>query len=204
MPEGLWTYYAEHPDESAIFNGAMAAKAHGQVAGVIQAYDFSGFALIADIGGGRGQLLRAVLDASPRSKGILFDLPNVIEESKALRSPRLALQAGDFFRDALPAADAYLVMEIIHDWGDPESLAILRAIRKAAPKHAKLLLLETLVTDDAAGQWAKLLDIHMMVLLGGKQRSVKEYSALLDAAGFSLQRTLDTRADISILEATPS
>ena len=111
-------------------------------------YDFSGFGLVGDIGGGSGHLLRAVLDSAPSAKGVLFDLPHVIEEAAGLASKRLTLQAGDFFRDALPVCDAYLLMEIIHDWGDDEAVAILKAIRRAAPPHATLLLIETIVPND--------------------------------------------------------
>lgn len=204
LPGGFWGYFAEHPEESAIFNAAMAAKAHGQVAAVVAAYDFSGFGLIGDIGGGRGHLLRAVLDAAPDVKGVLFDLPQVIEEAEGTASERVTLQAGDFFKDALPVCDAYLVMEVIHDWGDAESVAILRAIRRAAPSHSKVLLIEQIIPDDPGPHWAKMLDIHMLTLLGGKQRTRQEYEALFDRAGFSFEHEIGTGADISILEAVPA
>ncbi|HEU5103416.1 MAG TPA: methyltransferase, partial [Roseiflexaceae bacterium] len=128
LPSGAWAYYAEHPEEAGIFNAAMAARAHGRVAGVLAAYDFSGFDRIGDIGGGLGHLLRAVLASTPTAKGVLFDLPHVIEQAAKMASERLILQSGDFFHDALPICDAYLVMEIIHDWGDEEAVAILKAI----------------------------------------------------------------------------
>jgi hypothetical protein len=201
LPGGFWTYFAERPEESRIFNAAMVAKAHGQVAGVLAAYDFSGFDLIGDIGGGRGHLLQAVLDSAPNTKGALFDLPHVIEDTAGLASDRLALHAGDFFKDTLPACDAYLLMEVIHDWGDKESDAILQAIRRAAPDHAKLLLIEAIVPDDPGPHWSKLLDIHMLTLVGGRQRTRGEYEALLNKAGFSVEREIDTGAGVSILEA---
>lgn len=201
QPGGFWAYFATHPHASSIFNGAMAAKAHGQVAGVLASYDFSGFGRIGDIGGGRGHLLRSVLDSAPKAKGVLFDLPHVLEEAAGLVSERLTLQAGDFFKDALPVCDAYLVMEIIHDWADREAVAILKAIRRAAPPHAKLLVIETIVPDDPGPHWSKALDIHMLTLVGGLQRTRQEYEALFDSAGFSFEREIDTGADISILEA---
>jgi hypothetical protein len=99
----------------------MAAKAHGQVAGVLAAYDFSVFDTIGDIGGGRGHLLRAILDAVPTVRAVLFDLPRVIDEARPLASTeRLRLQPGDFFKDALPACDGYVVMEVIHAFGDAD------------------------------------------------------------------------------------
>jgi len=201
LPDGLWGYYAEHPEEATIFNAAMAGKAHGQVAEVIRAYDFSGFGRIGDIGGGRGHLLRAVLDCAPGVKGVLFDLPHVIAEAAGLASERLTLQAGDFFVDALPVCDGYLLMEIIHDWADAEAVAILKAVRRTAPPHARLLVIETIVPDDSGPDWSKMLDIHMLTLLGGRQRTRQEYEVLLDSAGFCFEQEIDTSADIAILEA---
>jgi hypothetical protein len=201
FPEGFWAYFAQHPEEGRVFNAAMGAKAQGAVAGILASYDFSGFGRIGDIGGGSGHLLRAILDASPNAEGVLFDLPHVIEEAAGVASERLTPQAGDFFQDVLPSCDAYLLMEIIHDWGDEESLAILQAVRRAAPPHAKLLLIETIVPGDPGPDWSKMLDIHMLALLGGRQRTRQEYEALLIRSGFVLRREIDTRAGISILEA---
>jgi hypothetical protein len=202
FPGGFWAYFAEHPEENSIFNAAMAAKAQGQVAAVIPAYDFSRFDFIGDIGGGGGHLLRAVLDAAPDANGVLFDLPHVVEEAAAVASERLKLQAGNFFKDELPSCDAYLVMEVIHDWPDKEAIAILKAIRGAALPHAKLLLIEQIIPDDPGPHWAKTLDIHMLVLFGGRQRTRREYQGLLTQAGFSFDREIETGAGISILEAT--
>ena len=200
-PEGFWAYFAQHPEEGRVFNAAMVAKAHGAVDGILASYDFSGFGRIGDIGGGNGHLLRAIIDAEPGAEGVLFDLPHVIEEVAGVASERLTLQGGDFFRDDLPSCDAYVLMEIIHDWGDEESVAILRAIRRAAPAHAKLLVIETIVPDEPGPDWSKMLDIVMLTLLGGRQRTQQEYTELLAQPGFVLQREIDTRAGIAILEA---
>ena len=204
IPEGLWAYFDLHPDASTIFNAAMASKAFGQVASVVAVYDFSGFKLIGDIGGGRGHLLKAILEKSPSTQGLLFDLPNVVKEASPLPSERLSLQAGDFFRDPIPVCDAYLLMEIIHDWPDEEAITILKAIRLAAPSHAKLLVIEQMISTEAGPHWSKMLDIHMLALLGGRQRSLQEYQILLKKAGFTLEREITTFSDVSILEALPS
>jgi hypothetical protein len=204
LPEGIWEYFAGHPDENRIFNAAMTGKAHGQVAGVLAAYDFGGFDTVGDIGGGRGHLLLAVLDAAPNANGVLFDLPHVIEEVAGLASKRLSLKAGDFFQDPLPACDAYLLMEVIHDWGDDEAIAILKAVREAAPPHAKVLLIEQLIPPTPGPDWAKTLDIHMLFMLGGRQRTREEYEVLFQKAGLSMQRQIDAAGGISILEATPA
>ncbi|HYI14213.1 MAG TPA: methyltransferase [Thermomicrobiales bacterium] len=200
-PDGLWAYYAQHPEAGQVFSAAMVSKAHGQIAGILASYDFSSFQSIGDIGGGTGHLLRAVLSASPSSTGVLFDLENVIAEAASIASDRLALQAGDFFRDRLPICDAYLLMEVIHDWADAEALAILQAIRRSAPPHARLLLIEAIVPNDPGPNWPKQLDIHMLAMVGGRQRTQQEYETLLEQAGFVLLREIDTHAGASILEA---
>src|SRR6185503_19047092 len=123
IPGGLWAYFAEHSEASAIFNSTMATKAQVQIAAVLAAYDFSGFKTIGDIGGGRGHLLAAVLERVPTAKGVLFDLPHVVADKAGAASPRITRQAGDFFKDKLPVCDAYLVMEVIHDWSDAESVS---------------------------------------------------------------------------------
>ncbi|HMI31636.1 MAG TPA: methyltransferase [Candidatus Limnocylindrales bacterium] len=204
LPEGTWAYFEKNPEAGHIFNGAMVSKAQAQMPAVVAGYDFSRFATIADIGGGRGHLLHAILESNPTARGILFDLPNVIKDAKGAASDRLKLHAGDFFKDPLPAADAYTIMEVIHDWADAESLAIFKAIRKAAKPGAKLLVIEQLVPNDSAPHWSKMLDIHMLTLLGGRQRTLEEYEALLRPAGFSDLRVHATRSDVSILEATAS
>jgi hypothetical protein len=201
LPDGYWNHFATHPQEARVFNEAMEAKAHGQIAGILASYDFSGFRTIADIGGGRGHLLQAIIDASPQASGVLFDLPQVIEEAASVASTRITLQPGDFFHDELPSCDAYTAMDIIHDWNDEKALAILKAIRHAAPTSAKLLLLETMVAEAPGPDWAKMLDIHMLVLLGGRQRTLDEYTQLLRKSGFAFRREINTQAGISILEA---
>ena len=198
-PEGLWSWLSHTPEAAAIFNAAMAAKARGQVAAVLAAYDFRAFALIGDIGGGSGHLLRAVLQACPEAKGILFDLPHVVATVEP--APRMACQGGDFFIDPLPSCDAYLLMEVVHDWDEDEALAILKSVRRAAPPAAKLLLIEALIPDVPGPDPARMLDIHMLALVGGRQRTANEYAYLLRSAGFQLLRTVDTHGGVSILEA---
>jgi hypothetical protein len=203
-PEGQWAYRAGNAEENALFNAAMAEKARAQIAGILAVYDFSALDTVADLGGGLGHLVRAIVESTPGVQGILFDLPHVIEQADPGPSGRLMLQAGDFFADALPACDAYLLMEVIHDWDDPQATAILQAVRKAAPPRARLLLIETLLPDQPAPDWPWVVDVHMMTMLGGIQRTVGQYEILLNAGGFALQRVIDTGADISILEAVPA
>jgi hypothetical protein len=202
LPGGIWGYLAAHPDASRVFDDAMTAKAHGQIAGVLAAYDFSSFGTIADIGGGRGHLLQAVLSIAPRASGVLFDQPHVTQQAAGIASDRLRLHPGDFFKDDLPTCDAYLLMEVIHDWDDEASMKILKALRRAAPEHAKVLLIEALLPDDPGPNWPKTLDM-IMLTIGGRQRTLAEYSDLLSRCGFAMTREVDTQAGVSILEAVP-
>jgi len=109
---GFWGYFADNPEHSRLFNDAMTDKAHGQAVGILGAYKFADFRTFADIGGGNGHLLQAILEAAPNLQGVLFDLPHVIEQAAAIASDRLKLHAGNFFKDTLPACDAYLMMQI--------------------------------------------------------------------------------------------
>ncbi len=201
-PGGTWAYLAQHPETSRIFDEAMTGKAHGQIAGILAGYDFLPFKTIADIGGGHGHLLQAVLGTAPSATGVLFDQPHVVKDATVGASARFTLQPGDFFKDALPLCDAYMIMQVIHDWSDKESIAILSAIRRAAPAHAKLLLIEAIVPEDANPSWIKMLDIFMLVMLTGKERTRREFENLLSASGFRLDRVIDVGLGTSILEAS--
>lgn len=202
LPEGFYGYLAADPQASAIFNSAMSAKAHGQVAGILSAYDFTVYKTIGDIGGGHGHLLKAILKTVPNAHGVLFDLPRVIAESRLPPSmERLRLQPGDIFKDALPACECYIVMEVIHAFGDADALKILQAIRHAAQMKATLLVIEQMIPENSEPHWTKTLDVHMLALLGGRQRTRWEYEKLLNRAGFALRREIDTAAGIAILES---
>jgi hypothetical protein len=203
VPGGYWNYLSENPDAARLFDEAMMGKAAGQIAGVLQAYDFSAFDTIADIGGGRGHLLAAVLQTAPRAHGVLFDQPHVTSAAHAagMESDRLRLHPGDFFVDALPSADCYLIMQVIHDWNDQKAAQILAAIRKAAAPRATLLLIECIVPEDSKPSWTKMLDLQMLTLLSGKERTEAEYSEMLRTAGFRLDRVIDVGMSTSILEA---
>jgi hypothetical protein len=196
----LVRYFATHPGEARLFNEAMASKSAGVIPAVMNAYDFAELGVIADIGGGRGHLLRAVLQRAPASSGVLFELPHVIEDARDASSPRLRLVAGDFFSDPLPAADAYILMEVIHDWADEQALKILEAVRRAAPTHARLLIIETLVSEEPGPHFGKMLDIIMLAVTAGRERKPSEYRTLLRTAGFEVTRIIPT-ASHSIVEA---
>jgi C-methyltransferase len=200
-PDGLWAYLQDHPDEARTFDQAMTAKAAADVPAVLRAYDFSRFATIADIGGGRGHLLRAILEAVPAAGGVLFDRPQVIE-ALDFEHDRLTPQAGNFFADPLPAADAYVLMDVIHDWPDAESVAILRAIRAAAAPGAKVLVIEGLLEEDGPDPRGPALDIVVLAMVGGRERTAGRLSELLRSCGFGDTTVIPTKGRLRIVEAT--
>jgi len=197
---GVFAYLAKNPEESRIFDAAMTSKSHRDIAAILPAYDFSQFATIADIAGGRGHLLRAILQGAPRTWGILFDQPHVVGQVFPASGEKLSVVGGNFFADPMPQADAYLLMNVIHDWADAESVKILSAIRRDMPQHASVLIIETVVPQTPGPHLSKELDIAMMALPGGKERSEKEYAELAAKSGLRLKRMIETRSPYSILE----
>jgi hypothetical protein len=199
---GVFAYLAGHPEDSRIFDAAMTSKSHRDIAAILPAYDFAQFGAIADIAGGRGHLLRAILKQSPQTQGILFDQPHVVGQVAPEKGEKLTVIGGNFFTDAMPKADAYLLMNIIHDWADEESIKILSGIRRHMPANAKVLLIETVVPTTPGPHLSKELDIAMMVLPGGKERTQEEYAALATKCGLRLQKAVPTQSPYSILEFT--
>ncbi|MGV1009018.1 MAG: methyltransferase [Dermatophilaceae bacterium] len=197
-PNGFWHYLQDHPDQALVFEQAMTGKAHADVAAVLQAYDFSRRRRIADVAGGHGHLIEAVLGAHPDVTGLLFELPHVAAD--VAPTARLEVAAGDFFTDALPPCDAYLLMNIVHDWDDPDAVAILTAVADAGRHGATVLVVEAVLPDGPERHWAQTLDVLMLAVTGGRERTCAEYGRLLDAAGIDLVRTLPTMTPFSILE----
>lgn len=199
-PEGFWAYLQGRPDQAQVFGRAMTAKAGADIAAVLASYDFAGFHTVADIGGGRGHLLRAVLDGAPAVEGVLFDLPDVVGRFE-LDGQRLTLQAGDFFQDPLPPADGYLLMEVIHDWDDDAAVKILRAARRAARPGSRLLIIENVLDDDRPDPRGQILDIIMLTVTGGRERTAGELGVLLTRAGWRPGAVSSTPGPMRIQEA---
>ncbi len=198
-PDGLWGYLTGAPTERAVFGRAMTARAAGDTAAVLASHDFSASRRIVDVGGGRGHLLHAVLESTGRAHGILFDLPGVIEAAGPAH-PRLIRQAGDFFVDPLPAADTYLLMDVLHDWADADALAILAAVRRAGTDDAKVLIIEGILPDTLDPD-SLTLDVIMLAVTGGRERTSHELTRLLHAAGLHLMKVVDTPGRLRIAEA---
>ena len=199
-PEGFFAYLDAHPAESAVYDEGMAAMTTRRIAQIVPHYDFSAFNVVADIGGGGGHLLRAVLDRAPQARGVLFDREQVLKGLAP--SDRVTLHPGSFLADPLPAADCYLLSNIIHDWSDDDALTILRAVREAASTESTLLLFEFVIPEDPGEFEASDIDVYMLALVGGRERSLPEYDEVLTKAGWRLQRTVPTPVQ-SIMEAIP-
>lgn len=199
-------YLDSHPEASAIFDASMTGQARFTSDTVAAAFDFSRFRSIVDVGGGAGVLLSAILDRNPGVKGYVFDRPAVVER---LTSPRGRIEwvAGDFFRDAPPVADLYLMALVLHDWDEESALRILSAVRGSMKAGSRLLVVESILSEDDDPSFAKVLDLHMLVCFGGAERTEAEYGALLKRAGLRLLRThsaFGPASRLSILETEPA
>ncbi len=186
----FFEHLARDPERNAVFNQAMGGGAAARAAAAAQ-FDWSGASLVADIGGGNGSVLAGVLGAHAHLRGIVFDQPHVVAQAQPIieaagLTERCATAGGDFFTDPLPAADVYVLAQILHDWDDEQALRILRNCRRSIKRGGRLLLLEQVMPDGDTPSYAKLLDLIMLVLLGGRERTESEWRALLEAGGFEL------------------
>lgn len=204
-PEKDWSqlvaHFAEHPDEASLFNESMTSKSLVAIDAMANVYDFGVFDTVADIGGGRGHLLQKIC-AGNATNGILFDLPHVIADVADISSAQLKLVGGDFFRDPLPAADAYTLMDILHDWNDEQAVEILSAVHRAAPPHARVLVIENMISERPEFHMGNLLDVMMLALTGGRERSRTDFQALFASAGLRLERVIETESQFSMVEAS--
>jgi hypothetical protein len=198
----FFAYLGTRPDEARIFAGAMAGKSIGQIGPVLKNYDFSSMKTIGDIGGSFGHLLEAVLDAYPQSSGILFELPEIIDAAKVRAIPRVNYVAGNFFKDTIPPCDAYMLMMVLHDWSDEEAVAILRNIKRTAPPAAKILVIEGVVDEAAKGNLLLDVDIEMMALTTGRERTREEWAKVFCDAGLELRCIVDVAPWTAVIEAT--
>jgi hypothetical protein len=205
----IWEVLAERPGQCEIFQQAMTSSTSVAADAIVEAYDFSGIECIADVGGGHGLLLAAILRATPELKGILFDRPEVVNSVPAERfagcEDRVTTQAGSFFDSVPDGCDAYVLKHIIHDWSDEHCRTILGLMRQKLPKHGRVLVCEMVVSDQKGPTPAKLLDIEMLVMtVGGKERTPDEFGELFAASGFRLKRIVPTSRPIAVIEAVPA
>lgn len=203
----FFQYMTEHPDRHAIYDKAMMIHGIAETEPMLDAYDFSAFETVMDVGGGNGLMLAAILNRNPAVKGILFDLSAVADRAKATissqgLSDRCQIVGGDFFT-SIPSADVYVLRHIIHDWDDDDAASILSNCRKAMNPEGRILVVETVIPPMNEPCFGKWLDL-MMLIVGGRERTEEQYRQLLQQAGLKLNRIISTAHEISIVEAVPA
>ncbi len=202
--ENTFDWFAKNPDAARLFDDFQAALTTASTTAITKAYPMPSGAIVADIGGGNGTLISAVLEANPSARGVLFDLPHVVEAARPRLAPlanRIVLTGGDFFKAVPTGANVYIMKYILHDWEEPKALTILANTRKAMPPRSVLLVIEDLVCGPNAPCRAKLGDVTMLARTGGRNMTETEYRTLLQGAGFSVSRVIPVDGDLHIIES---
>jgi len=201
----FFEYLPEHPDKAQIFDQAMTGIHSRETDVILQSYDFSEMKTLLDIGGGNGSNITSILNKYPDMQGTLFDLPHVVERAQphieqSGLSNRCHLVGGSFFESVPEGADAYFMRHIIHDWDDEKSLTILRNCHTAMPENSKLLVVDSVIPAGNEPFAGKFLDLVMLLIPGGKERTAEEFRSLFEQAGFELIRIIPTESELSIIE----
>lgn len=203
----IFDYLGKHPEKARIFGESMTSISGTENAAVVAACDFSKAGTVVDVGGSHGHLLAAILKANPRLKGILFDLPPVLEQARKApyvsgreMAGRIELAPGDFFQSVPEGADAYIMKYILHDWDDDLCVEILENCRRAMAPNGRVLVVDTVIPSGNDPHWGKLLDINMLVGTGGRERTRSEFVQLFARAGLKLKRLISTACPLSIVE----
>jgi hypothetical protein len=203
--ETCWEFFARHPDNAKIFNDAMSGLTAQANEALHAAYDFAGINTIVDVGGGHGGLITSILKRNPDMRGILFDLPPVIEGA---RSPlqdsgvgdRCQPIGGSIFESVPAGGDAHILKWIIHDWNDEQSVTILKNCHRALGENGKLILVEAVVPEGNEPHFSKFIDLNMLVMTGGRERTEEQFRKLYEASGFRLTRVIPTDSPFSVIE----
>ncbi len=202
----FFDYLAQHPEDASLFSETMVGFHNQEPPAVAAAYDFSTFKTIVDVGGATGNMLSALLSLHAGPRGVLFDRPHVVKDAPFLLeakgvSDRITVEPGDFFTSVPSGADAYILSHIIHDWDEDRCLTILGHVRKAMDPAGRLLIVEMVLPTGDIAHPGKMLDMVMLVQLGGRERTASEYASLLSKAGFRLTQVVPTESAASIVEA---
>ena len=203
----IFDYFATDPRESEIFNNAMTSFSAQTVPAVVEAYDFGGIGTLIDVAGGHGSVIGAVLERYPAMRGILCDLEHVVAGAGPTLGrfgvqDRCRTEVCNFFESVPTGGDAYIMKHIIHDWNDEKALAILRNIAAAlGTKKGKVILIEAVVASGNEPHMAKFIDIEMLALPGGRERTEEEFRRLFERAGFRLTRVVPTKGPLCVVEA---
>jgi hypothetical protein len=202
----FFDYFEQRPDEAAVFNAAMTSGSSNELPAILVAYDFSEFTRIVDVGGGHGLLLRGILEGYPQARCVLCDLPSVVANAYQIRNTavetRCEFVGVDMFQSVPSGGDVYILKSILHDWNDDEAVQILRNCRQAISDQGKLLHIGEVLKPSNEPDFAKWLDLTMLINLTGRERTEAEFRELYDAAGFRLSRVIPTGGP-TIVEGIP-
>jgi ubiquinone/menaquinone biosynthesis C-methylase UbiE len=203
--EPVWEFFGKNPENARIFNNAMSGMTAQAEAALHAAYKFEGINTIMDVGGGHGGFITSILERNPAMRGILFDSPQVIEGARpklaaAGMTDRCQIVGGNFFELVPEGADAIAMKWIIHDWNDEQSITIMKNCARALPDNGKLILVEAVVPPGDEMHFAKFIDLNMLVMTGGKERTEEEFRQLYESAGFKLTRIVATESPFSVIE----
>jgi len=206
LPQNCFDYLAGHAASAAIFNAAMTGYSAQVHAAVAEAYDFSDAHLIADVGGGQGALLASILAEQTHLRGILFDRSETLSAAARILAEyavtqRCTILAGDFFESVPAGADRYILCAVLHDWDDERALAILGRVANNMSRDARALIVENVIPPGDEAHPGKLIDLEMLLISGGRERTEAEFRALTHAAGLVVERILPTAVSVSIIEA---
>ena len=203
----VFEYFPRDPDLSEIFNDAMTAFSNQVIPAALEVYDFSGIERIVDVAGGHGAVIMAILQKYPEMQGVLFDLDHVVAGAvpriaAAGLQDRLRAEPGNMFEKITPGADAYIMKHIIHDWDDERATRILQNIRHAmGAKRGRVILLESVIPAGNGPDLGKIIDLEMLMMPGGKERTAEEFEKLFTQVGFELTRIVPTQSPLSVIEA---
>ncbi|MEI7663858.1 MAG: methyltransferase [Bacteroidota bacterium] len=204
---GPYEYLRDHPDEYLLFDRSMTNLSDLALAPVMNAYDFTGYPVIADIGGGEGFLLANILHNNPGCRGILFDTHDALVKAPEMMAryqveDRSQIVAGDFFHAIPIHGDLFILKNVLHNWSDEQCVELLKIINRVMENHSTLLIIDMVVPPGNKPSLSKLLDIQMMASMkGGKERTAVEFTELLGKSGFSLNRIIPTIAPLCLAEA---
>ena len=203
--EPVWEFFAKHEENAKIFNDAMSGMTAQAEQALHAAYSFEGINTLIDVGGGHGGLITSILRRNPNMRGILFDSPQVVEGAKSKIAEagigdRCEVVGGDFFESVPKGADAIIMKWIIHDWNDEQSIAIMKNCHRALSANGKLILVEAVVPPGDEMHFAKFIDLNMLVMTGGRERTEEEFRQLYETAGFRLTRVVPTESPFSVIE----
>lgn len=203
----FWVYLTEHADDAAVFNAAMTAGSEMSIPPVLKAYDFSSFKTIVDVGGGHGTLLAAILRTCPGARGVLYDLPAVVAGADIVRDEglggRCEVHGGDCFQSVPEGGDAYILKGVIHDWSDDDALRILKNCRRAMKPNGRLLIMEMVLEPPSQAPPGDFMDLLMLALTGGRERTEADFRMLLEKASLSMREIVRTELPLSIIESQP-